>query len=162
LLSCTHTFHRHCLASFERFTKQRCCPLCRSLQYQKRVVADAKEVYQDRCATVIQKHYRGRLARLEADRRRRMRVPDDEEGKKEWCAARLGEASGKLIERLEAEDDDIERLLADLDRKIFFSKNAREAASSSLREPRVDPATEAASAEARSGVATELRERKRR
>ncbi len=32
LLSCSHTFHKHCINAFEKFSKQRCCPLCRTLQ----------------------------------------------------------------------------------------------------------------------------------
>ena len=38
LLSCSHTFHRACLGSWERFSKSRCCPVCRKLHYQKRVI----------------------------------------------------------------------------------------------------------------------------
>ena len=109
--------------------------MCRTLQYQKRLVANAKEAYEEECAVVIQKHYRRRLAQRRFTKLLKMRVPSGEKEKQEWCAARLTEMSDRLIERLEEEDCGIERLLADLDRKIFFSRSAREVAERSLREP---------------------------
>jgi hypothetical protein len=38
ILSCSHVFHKACLASFERFLRvaKRTCPLCRKSNYQKR------------------------------------------------------------------------------------------------------------------------------
>ena len=149
LLSCSHTFHKHCLDAFERFTKQRCCPLCRTLQYQKRVVANAREMYEEECAIVIQKHYRRRLAKKRFDSLLSMRVPEDPAARQEWCAAKLSETNDRLLERLEDEDTSIERLLADIDRKIFFSKTAREIADTSLREPL--PSTPPSEAEAIGG-----------
>lgn len=35
LLSCSHTFHRACLRSFEMFSGSRICPLCRTNDYEK-------------------------------------------------------------------------------------------------------------------------------
>ena len=54
LLSCTHVFHRACLASYERFARTRACPLCRSQQYQRRIISDGAEAYRTACATMIQ------------------------------------------------------------------------------------------------------------
>ncbi|KAG1658061.1 hypothetical protein FOA52_008315 [Chlamydomonas sp. UWO 241] len=36
LLSCTHVFHKACLASYERFARTRACPLCRCAAYQRK------------------------------------------------------------------------------------------------------------------------------
>ena len=38
ILSCTHVFHRACLASFERFVgaEKRSCPICRKASYERR------------------------------------------------------------------------------------------------------------------------------
>jgi hypothetical protein len=36
LLSCSHVFHERCIKSFERFAREKCCPICRSAAYQKR------------------------------------------------------------------------------------------------------------------------------
>ena len=145
LLSCSHTFHKHCLKAFERFSKQRCCPLCRTLQYQKKLVASAREMYEEECAIVIQKFYRRHLALKAYEKRLSMRVPDDPEERVNWCAAKLTETNDRFLEQLDEDDNDIERLLADLDRKIFFSKSAREVANSSLREPAVETSSSQAS-----------------
>ncbi|QDZ18005.1 Ring zinc finger protein [Chloropicon primus] len=161
LLSCSHMFHKHCLRSFERFTKQKCCPICRTLQYQKRVVTNAKELYEEDCATCIQKYYRRRLAQKRYKVALAMRVPNDEKERQEWCATRFSETNNKLIERLEEEDDSIERLLADLDRKIFFSRTAREIADTSLREPRDDRGAEDSSAASNGKGAGHPKEEKR-
>ncbi len=40
LLSCSHVFHRQCLASFENYAQARCCPLCRCQAYQKKMIDD--------------------------------------------------------------------------------------------------------------------------
>ena len=40
LLSCSHTFHAQCLHSFEHYSQMRCCPLCRSKDYEKKVIND--------------------------------------------------------------------------------------------------------------------------
>eukprot|EP00962_Isochrysis_galbana_P026567 scaffold8247_cov116-Isochrysis_galbana.AAC.12 len=36
LLSCSHVFHRDCLRSWERYSRSRCCPVCRKQHYKKR------------------------------------------------------------------------------------------------------------------------------
>ena len=76
LLSCSHMFHRSCIASFERFVKvpndkkhklksfSFVCPLCRTSNYQKRMTTKGSAAYRRSCAVVLQSIVRGRLARL--------------------------------------------------------------------------------------------------
>lgn len=66
LLSCSHTFHRACLASFERFVKisQRRCPICRACQYEKRITHHGSKAFEEVCALRIQRLWRGHYARL--------------------------------------------------------------------------------------------------
>lgn len=40
LLSCSHTFHKQCIQSFENYSHLRCCPLCRYNDYQKHIIKD--------------------------------------------------------------------------------------------------------------------------
>jgi hypothetical protein len=40
LLSCSHVFHRECLRSWERYSRSRCCPVCRKQHYKKRAHAE--------------------------------------------------------------------------------------------------------------------------
>ena len=135
LLSCSHTFHKHCLSAFERFSKKRCCPLCRSIQYQKMMVTSARELYEERCATLIQSLYRGHLARKRYKHMLRMRPPTDASEKLDWCAQKLNEASGKYLKEMDEDDNDIDNLLAEIDCRIKLSKYARETADNKLRQP---------------------------
>jgi hypothetical protein len=76
LLSCSHMFHRSCIASFEKFVKipnekkhqlksfSFVCPLCRATNYQKRMTTKGSAAYRRSCAVVLQAIVRGRLARL--------------------------------------------------------------------------------------------------
>ena len=128
LLSCSHTFHKHCLAAFERFSKQRCCPLCRTLQYQKKNVSTAREIYQDQCAIAIQSAYRGHAARKLCRRIRLARPPNDPHERKEWCAERLSQAGSTLMQRIDDDCFDVDQLLRDIDAKIDRSRAAREKA----------------------------------
>lgn len=71
LLSCSHIFHRACIASFERFTdnsnskksKERSCPICRCMDYQKRLTHKGSKAYQIVCAIKLQALFRGHQCR---------------------------------------------------------------------------------------------------
>ncbi|KAA3673886.1 uncharacterized protein DEA37_0013381, partial [Paragonimus westermani] len=51
LLSCSHLFHKNCLESYERFCDTHCCPICRALDYEKRVIYFTKSAYYHKMAT---------------------------------------------------------------------------------------------------------------
>ncbi len=87
LLSCSHVFHRHCIASFERFVRHPnevnsvsgnkikgtpICPLCRSPNYQKRITKKGSMSFRSACVIRIQRICRGFMARLRC--RRLMRL----------------------------------------------------------------------------------------
>lgn len=61
LLSCSHIFHRACLTSFEKFMekKERCCPICRTANYQKKMTNMGSKAFEVVCANKIQCLYRG-------------------------------------------------------------------------------------------------------
>lgn len=65
LLSCSHIFHRMCLASFENFMqkKERCCPICRTANYQKKITTKGSDLFQIVCTIKIQSLFRGYLSR---------------------------------------------------------------------------------------------------
>ena len=62
LLSCSHVYHLKCLASWEKFTSKRACPLCRQ-EYQKRTFYQGKQTYYIKAATKIQSVFRMYLKR---------------------------------------------------------------------------------------------------
>lgn len=65
LLSCSHVFHRVCLESYERFvrSKERCCPLCRKADYEKRGVKLGAKAHRLQSAEKMQAQARGFLQR---------------------------------------------------------------------------------------------------
>ena len=132
LLSCSHIFHKACLRSFEKFSKQRVCPICRAEEYQKKLVRDAAEKYRHRCATRIQAAYRGyRIRRW----RRRMDASDAPKGlgaRREFYAGRLEEANAGLLEALEETGDELDSLFAELDASLSHSRLVFSAADKQL------------------------------
>jgi hypothetical protein len=63
ILSCTHVFHKTCLSNFEKFTKQKACPICRRQDYEKKNFDHGFVQYINRCSVKIQKIYRGYICR---------------------------------------------------------------------------------------------------
>ena len=51
MLSCSHAFHKNCIASLEHFAGKRVCPVCREEQYQVRIVFEATNNFKIKCAT---------------------------------------------------------------------------------------------------------------
>ncbi|EFJ13218.1 hypothetical protein SELMODRAFT_4646, partial [Selaginella moellendorffii] len=51
LLSCSHVFHKQCLKRFEKFSRQRCCPVCRTEHYQTMAVRIPSTLYKNFFAT---------------------------------------------------------------------------------------------------------------
>ena len=63
ILSCSHIFHKNCLSSFEKFSKEKTCPICRKESYEKKQYKYNQEKYRRVCVVRIQKHMRGYLGR---------------------------------------------------------------------------------------------------
>uniref|UniRef100_A0A672RZ52 RING-type domain-containing protein n=1 Tax=Sinocyclocheilus grahami TaxID=75366 RepID=A0A672RZ52_SINGR len=53
LLSCSHVFHKVCLKSFEKFSGRKSCPMCRTEQYETRVIYDGARLYREKCAFAL-------------------------------------------------------------------------------------------------------------
>ncbi|PNW78548.1 hypothetical protein CHLRE_09g392650v5 [Chlamydomonas reinhardtii] len=128
LLSCSHTFHRHCLASFERYSRAKTCPLCRAEQYQKRPITDGQQLYTHKCATRIQAAWRGHAARRVYRELQRRHPPKDERLRKKWAAERLQEENDRLLSEMEDEVGDLDSLFAELDASVAKSREVCDAA----------------------------------
>ncbi|KAJ9517624.1 hypothetical protein QJQ45_025042, partial [Haematococcus lacustris] len=131
LLSCSHVFHKSCLASFERYARVRCCPLCRAAQYQKRLIQDGAERYRTACATRIQAAVRGHLARKRYRELRKHHAPADPRLRRQWAAERLGESSSSLIQGLDSARGDLDALFAEMDAALALSRAVGDSLASS-------------------------------
>eukprot|EP00913_Durusdinium_trenchii_P033070 g30960.t1 len=65
ILSCSHVFHGECLRSFERFAGKRQCPLCRCPYFDATIHHSGLMVWRKKCASRIQRAWRGYLSRKE-------------------------------------------------------------------------------------------------
>lgn len=63
ILSCSHTFHKACLSSFERHSRTRACPICRRKDYEKKSFDKGFSNYMKKSVIKIQKWARGYIIR---------------------------------------------------------------------------------------------------
>ena len=67
LLSCSHMFHRQCLAALEQFMGSNketlSCPICRSTNYQKKITKKGSQAFECICAAKLQAVWKGYAAR---------------------------------------------------------------------------------------------------
>lgn len=113
ILDCSHVFHGVCLASFEKFTQIKACPLCRKEQYQKKHFPEGKQAYQEKCAIKIQSCWRGHRARK---RYFLMLLEKDPKAKREFYVDKLGKLSDKLNYYLERKQNSIDSIIEQMDR----------------------------------------------
>jgi hypothetical protein len=134
LLSCSHVFHRVCLASFEKFSGgQRVCPICRAKAYEKKLINDAKVDWRTKCATRIQALWRGRIVRRQYLLMRET-IPPREPGKRrEFFMRRLSRTSAALARLADSRDQGIDALFADIERAREQVRQGLQAADVQLR-----------------------------
>ena len=117
LLSCSHCFHPQCLATFECFSarEERCCPLCRCKAYHTRRIHDAELAWRNACATAIQAAFRGMQARRHCSALRRLLPPRDPVLRRRWCVQHAQEGVALLVDSVDRDAGDIDKLFAELD-----------------------------------------------
>eukprot|EP00741_Cyanophora_paradoxa_P012705 tig00020616_g12275.t1 len=118
LLSCSHVFHKSCLAAFERHARIKSCPMCRKESYQKRVIQDGAEHFRERCTIKLQAVVRGFLARRRYARATKGVVPADVRARKKWAAQQLGLLSDDLLRAVHDEGRAVDWLLSDIDASV--------------------------------------------
>jgi hypothetical protein len=121
ILSCTHMFHKDCLASFERFLRvdQRTCPLCRKKNYQKKLTDAGARVYRLVSCTKIQSVMRRVLMRKAfqvALRAHYASGQGDQRMRYNFFADRIGNVSDQVMRNMQTREDSIDSLLAEFDR----------------------------------------------
>ena len=121
LLSCSHTFHRACLRSWECYSKSRCCPVCRKLHYRKRAICDGANLYRDECATALQAGWRGARVRAEFGPKLRHANP---ERMRSYCEYRLSSLTDQLVGHLDAQHDALDALFAEIDSSVASARLA--------------------------------------
>ncbi|KAM9826938.1 RING finger protein 32 [Neosynchiropus ocellatus] len=119
LLSCSHVFHRACLQSFERFSRRKCCPMCRTEQYETRVIHDGARLYRNRCATRIQACWRGHTARKRYREIRKTLCPEDKRQRWKILEQKLQELNDCLVRNFHTDTD---AFLSEIDQSLSSSR----------------------------------------
>ncbi|KAK3263850.1 hypothetical protein CYMTET_27373 [Cymbomonas tetramitiformis] len=115
LLSCSHVFHRACIRSFERFSEQKCCPVCRLDQYEKRIIHDGQIRFRGISVVRLQKWIRGFLTRRWFTKLLATIPPKDPDERRHWFAGKLQEVNNHLFEEMDATRNEIDELFAEID-----------------------------------------------
>lgn len=131
ILSCSHVFHHACLRSFERFLAPgavRSCPMCRAKDYQKKRITDGASIYRQYCVVKIQATIRGFLARRRFLRYLEKNPPSDPRVRQKYLMKQLSRTADALVSTMDAKDDAIDALFAQLDSNLELSRMAMSAA----------------------------------
>lgn len=123
ILSCSHVFHGECLRSFERFAGKRHCPLCRCPYFDATIHHSGLMVWRKKCASRIQRAWRGYTSRKELfnelrDPNIRKEAPALH---RRCCGKALQALGGKLEKACEDHEDALERFLQELDGSVAQS-----------------------------------------
>eukprot|EP00931_Biecheleriopsis_adriatica_P121381 TRINITY_DN96462_c0_g1_i1.p1 TRINITY_DN96462_c0_g1~~TRINITY_DN96462_c0_g1_i1.p1 ORF type:complete len:495 (+),score=89.05 TRINITY_DN96462_c0_g1_i1:80-1564(+) len=120
ILSCSHVFHGECLRSFEKFSGKRECPLCRCPSYDATVHHAGFMVWRKKCASRIQRAWRGYKSRSDVYHQLlqpnvRTEAPSLH---RRYCGKALQAVGGKLEKACEEREDALDRFLEELDGSV--------------------------------------------
>ncbi|KAI8818345.1 uncharacterized protein EV422DRAFT_181335 [Fimicolochytrium jonesii] len=139
LLSCSHTFHRACLDSFERYAKRTSCPICRDDSYEKRLIFEGKKHHKHVSATLIQKTYRGYIERKKYLRYCETHPPEHPALLAKWHMDKLARYSDKLQARFAAENREVHNLITNVDRQLSQNRNSMDITGALLESLKLAP-----------------------
>ncbi|KAI8998343.1 hypothetical protein BC832DRAFT_565523 [Gaertneriomyces semiglobifer] len=123
LLSCTHSFHRKCLHSYERHVGKRLCPLCREDKYEMRTVFVGKKRWMDAAATRIQKTYRMYRLRKRYLQQYISRPPSHPILLTKWHLDKLVQYTARVSSRIQDDTTAVETFLRDAEGTIGAARS---------------------------------------
>ena len=124
LLSCSHVFHEECLRSYERFSSHKHCPLCRRSSYQARLHTGGIRVWKNKCASRIQKLFRGYSARKAAFDlvKGSGDVSAHPALRRKFVSKQVSNITSQIEEQQKETESEIDKLFAELDSNISASR----------------------------------------
>ncbi|XP_050970781.1 RING finger protein 32 isoform X2 [Labeo rohita] len=107
-----------CLKSFEKFSGRKSCPMCRTEQYETRVIYDGARLYREKCAVRIQAFWRGYLVRKWYSNVKKYVPPKDQQLRRRFFEKKFQEMNDSLVQSCSM---DVEAFLSDIDRSVATS-----------------------------------------
>ena len=116
LLSCSHIFHRACLVSFENFMdkKERCCPICRTMNYQKKITNEGSKAFELVCIVKLQCLFRGYQVRKQFRSQLRsyyQQNKGDCQQRKKFFENELTNFADRVSKDVEQRDEELENII---------------------------------------------------
>lgn len=133
LLSCSHVFHKICLRNFELFSGNKVCPICRSKEYEKRVIHEAASAYRHACATKIQALFRRWRVRKQYLLMLSLIPPKDLSKRRDFFMSKLGATSTRLAEMMNVRERALDALFEEMDRSVHSVRQSLRAAEVQLK-----------------------------
>ena len=126
LLSCSHIYHQHCLLTYETWTKcnKRRCPMCRSENYEKRLVSIGRVEYTKLCVVKIQSWWRMIVLKSKYDVYKATHEPKNPALLSKYHHDKLDCFTKKFDEKLTLQTNRIDNFIKDLDKKVADIKNS--------------------------------------
>lgn len=129
ILSCSHVYHTVCLNNFERFTKRkmdRCCPLCRCANYQKKKYSPALALLRKRSAIRIQTMFRQHQTKVQYQTVLQQHYSSgkgDRNRAHAFFAERVNKVSDRLVEAMNEKTAEVDDLVTESDRALELSRS---------------------------------------
>lgn len=122
ILSCSHVFHRKCIGSFERFSGQKTCPVCRCKDYETRVICDGSVITSHKCATKIQTQWRRYVQEKKYHAIREVVPPKDLNLRKQFFENKFLKICDKVSQTYDEHQMDVSQLIHSIDHNIACSR----------------------------------------
>lgn len=123
ILSCGHLVHKTCLNSFNRFVNEKTprCPVCHALYKIVDIRIDIKTL--NKCATMIQRNFRGFLARQKIEEF----APRGSIMHRKWVLKQAQSTSMKLSDVIERQNDNVDIMLNSIDEELEWARSIMKA-----------------------------------
>lgn len=127
ILSCSHLFHKACLASFERFLRSdaRTCPLCRCANFRKRSSDAGTQAWREKALSTLQCAVRcwlSRRVRHRCEKELYRRGGGNPTRRRVFMAREVGACADRLVEGINIREQSVDALFAEFDKGLQFSR----------------------------------------
>lgn len=124
ILSCSHVFHKTCLANFEKFTNARVCPLCRRQDYEKKNFDQGFMTYLTSQVIKVQKVFRGYNSRrkLYAELAKTYKASSTR-FRRRLLAYKLQVLNEKMSKKVRTRQKETEKLIVEIDKNLDDKNN---------------------------------------